>query len=294
VRFDFWMHLLNESLWPVTEWSETPADFNVDLRVAALGCLSAVVEEISPHRAHRTARDVDNSQERSFHIFANQHAWAFDHHGRREKVAAGGVLVLAEGEHETFAPRGFRGVIIKCPEHWMRTWLPDPDVLVGRGIAPDSRWGRVLAPMVRQLTPELAAAPPVPHGVLVDQLGAMLALAASEDLPRSSAALAGRIQDCIRQRFAEPQLVADDVATALDIPCSRLHAELAAVGRTFGAELLEVRGDAALRLLSSSSQGPPALVDVARRTGFSSASHLARVLRRRGGRAPADMRVPAH
>jgi len=44
----------------------------------------------------------------------------------------------------------------------------------------DSQWGRVLASYVAQLSPEFVVQAPLPQGVLIDQLGALLALTASE------------------------------------------------------------------------------------------------------------------
>src|SRR5262245_61955323 len=55
MRFDYWLSILRQSLWPVTEWT-VPRDFNVELREAPLGCLSSMTETISPSDAYRTPR----------------------------------------------------------------------------------------------------------------------------------------------------------------------------------------------------------------------------------------------
>ena len=62
----------------------------------------------------------------------------------------------------------------------MRKWVPNPAVLGRRNICEDSQWGRVLASYVAQLSPEFVVQAPLPQGVLIDQLGALLALTASE------------------------------------------------------------------------------------------------------------------
>jgi hypothetical protein len=51
---------------------------------------------------------------------------------------------------------------------------------------------------VSQLTPKLVAAPPVPPGILVDQVGALLALIAGEYDAWAMPDLLKKIQDCIR------------------------------------------------------------------------------------------------
>ena len=43
MRLDYWMNVLGQSLWPVTEWT-VPRDFNAELREALLGCLTSIAE----------------------------------------------------------------------------------------------------------------------------------------------------------------------------------------------------------------------------------------------------------
>ena len=284
MRFDYWLSLLRQSLWPVTDWTDMPQDFNVELQEASFGCLTSMQEIISPHRSRRTRRDLRTTEERCYLLFANQAAWDVAHNSRAEHFAGGDcVLVDSEGDLETSAPLGFNGVILKLPVGWMRTWLANPDSLVGGRIAGDSRWGRVLAPIVRQLTPQLVAAPPLPHGVLVDQLGAMLALIAGEIESSPMPDLSRRIQRRVRERCCEPQLTASDIAASLNIPPETLHRTLGANGLTFAQVLLDARVGIAQQILASPSSMPVSSIEVARRAGFANASHLERALRKRKG-----------
>jgi AraC-like DNA-binding protein len=292
-RFDYWMSVLNESMWRVTEWSDIPPDFNVDLSSARLGSLTTLSETISPHRSRRTRIDLGKSEERSYHLFVSvAPSWGFSHLGAQGRLDSGDVLMLAEGEHETICPDGFRGVILKCPEEWMRSWLPDPDVLAGKTLARDSRWGRVLSPIVRQMTPELAAAPPLPHRVLTDQLGAILGLLAGDAEAQAMPDLVERIRDSIRERCGDAALASEHVAAAIDIPARVLHRALATAHSSFAAELISARVAVAVSLLSSTAHRRQSLAQIAFASGFSSPAHLARVLRRRTGRGPLELRRP--
>jgi AraC family transcriptional regulator, positive regulator of tynA and feaB len=294
MRFDYWMSILCQSLWPVTQWT-VPRDFNVELREAPLGCLSLMTETISPSDAYRTARDIENTGDPCYLLFANQRSWVVSHRDHCECYAPGEVvLVDSQGELKTSAPSGFQGSIIKLPVRWLQTWLPDPELLVGRRIAKDSPWGNVFLPIVSQLTPEVAAAPPLPHGVLVDQVGAVLALIAGEAEARAMPDLLKRIRACIRERCCEPQLTAADVADTLNVPVRELHRALTTNNLTFASQLLDARIGAALHMLTSPAFAKLTTGEIAHQAGFLSASHFGRVVHKRTGHSPVELRQSRH
>jgi AraC-like DNA-binding protein len=286
------MRLMRESMWPVSEWNGIARDFSVDFQEAQLGCLTSVFQVTRglPH-SRRTRSDVDNSPDSCYCLVAadQTHDWA--HNGHRERVHSGDLVLLGQGEHDSnMAGSGFQSNVLKMPAHWLESWLPDPHFLVGRRIPKDSRWGRVLSPMVRQLTPEVVAAPPLPHQVLVDQVGATLALIASEAEGQSAPDALRKIQDCIRERCADPQLTAADVAASLNLAPRLLHKFLAANNLTFASELVDARISVALKMLTSSSFTQLAISDIVRRAGFTSPDYFTRALRRRTGHTPMELR----
>ena len=148
--------------------------------------------------------------------------------------------------------------------------------------------------MVRQLTPELATAPPLPHAVLVDQVGITLALIVGEAEAEATPDLVNKIQDQIRQRCFEPQLTAAHVASSLSVPPQILHRALAANKLTFASLLLDARTGAALQMLTSPSFAQLTTVEIARHAGFLSASHFARAIRKRTGHTPLHLRRSAY
>jgi AraC-like DNA-binding protein len=284
------MSFIRESIWPVSDWSIT-GDFDFGLSQAPLGCLTSMTESINPHRSHRTRRDVENSGDRGYLLFANQEAWQVAHNGHREYCHGGDcILVDSQGELETWAPSGFRGVILKLPTHWVQSWLPDPDLLAGRRIARDVAWGAVFSPMVSQLTPDLASAETLPHSVLVDQVGALLALIVGAAEKREMPVLLEKIRECIRQRCTESQLKATEVAASLNVHPQMLHRVLAVHNRTFASELLDARVGAAQQMLTSRSCNELSVAEIARQSGFQSPAYFGRVLRARTGKTASELR----
>ena len=162
------------------------------------------------------------------------------------------------------------------------------------------RWGpgdlRVLASYFAQLSPEFFVHAPLPQAVLIDQLGALLALTASERSgSRAVSTPAERsvrdhVYDHIRQRCADTSLQAADIATSLDISRRTLHRALGACGDTFGAMLIQARVDLAVRMLQSPLFDRVTTAEIGRRAGFSDASHFVKALRRRTGQTPLQMR----
>ena len=138
----------------------------------------------------------------------------------------------------------------EAPE-FVRKWVPRPAVLTGRNICRESQWGRLLASYVAQLAPEFVVHAPLPQAVLIDQLGALLALTAAElsgsnivstPIERS---VRDQVHDHIVQRCSETSLRAEDVASSLNVSTRTLHRVLAACGETFGAMLIQARVDLA-------------------------------------------------
>ena len=293
MRFDYWMSILRQSLWPVSEWREIH-DFTVDLAEASFGCLTSMTETISAHQSYRTRSDVEHSGDRCYLLFANQLPWQVVHNGHNENYLRGdSVLVDSQGELETCAPSGFHGRIVKLPVSWLHSWLPEPELLVGRRIAGDSKWGQVFSPIVSQITPEFVAASPIPQSILVDQVGALLALIAGDSEAKALPDLIKRIQNCLRERCSEPQLTATDLAASLKVQPRLLHRALAANSLTFASLLLDTRVAVALEMLASPAFNKLALTEVARRSGFLSEAHFARAVRKRTGRTPLELRLSA-
>ena len=209
-----------------------------------------------------------------------------------------GDVVLADTRDELSVhwPPDCLALNVRLPIEWLQAWIPDPRQLVGRRISRDSHWGRMLSAYISRVTPELAAAAPLPSQVMADQMGALLALAADEmrghspDVQAPSVQQRARIHACIEQRCSELQLTAADVAASLNLSPRTLHRTLAAHGETFGKKLIDARLDKASRMLQSRSFDRVTAAEIGKRAGFLDASHFARVCRARFGRTPSSLR----
>ena len=134
-----------------------------------------------------------------------------------------------------------------------------------------------------QMTPEFSVRAPLPEQVMTDQLGALLALAATEILGSDSELapayrdLRARILDCIRQRCSEWELTAGDIAAVLNLSPRTLHRALASYGETFGRKLIDARFDVAVGMLESRLFDQVTTAEIGRRAGFPDASHFLRL-----------------
>ncbi len=295
-RFDYYADALTTSIDPMRVASRGPEVFGAEITSAELGAISVIQGVGSAHRCIRDRTDIARSSEHNFHLILNvASSWNLTHRDRIRLRPGDAVLLDSNYGHELLLPT-FRIVHLKLPVEWIRQWLPNPGVLVGRPIRFDSNWGRALTSFVVRLSPEFVVGAPLPQTVIADQIGALLALVAHDigDGLRHETAreanLRDRIAECIAQRRSEFSLTAADVSVSLGISARTLHRSLAASGRTFGEMLVDARLELAKRMLESAQFDRLTTAEIGRRAGFSDASHFARVLRRRLGDSPVDIR----
>jgi AraC-like DNA-binding protein len=100
-------------------------------------------------------------------------------------------------------------------------------------------------------------------------------------------AMRRRIYDCVAERYAEAQLAASDVASALNFPEQAVHVALAARAQTFAALLFDVRLERAAQLLEQSALEHFTLADIAKQVGFVDSTPLANLLEHKLRRPPA-------
>ncbi|SEB25934.1 AraC-binding-like domain-containing protein [Variovorax sp. YR216] len=277
--------------------SASPADFWADMQIADLGLLAAVRQAGSAHRCYREDPEFGRDEHRSFHLIINLSSpWRIAHRGRERMAPGDAMLTDSRFNHDIHVDQTYEFINLKLSEAWMRQWVPSPGSLVGRRIAASEGWGRALTAFAAQLTPRFLVQTPLPLSMVSDQLGALLALLASEfraspQRPtRADGALQQRIQEVIVQRCAEPALTAAAVAGSLDLSTRTLHRVFTRFGETFGESLMNARVGLALRMLESPLYRRLTAAEIGRRAGFSDASHFTRVLRRRLGATPAQLR----
>lgn len=295
-RLDYFAAALSEAITPMSLGQADAQGFHAELSSAFLGEIRVSKTKGAPHSAFRGRSELARDGARSFNLLMTLQApWTADHRGSVRMLPRDVLVIDSDKAFKTDVRQAFVAVNVAVTEPWLRRWIPDPQMLAARRIPGDSAWGLTLSAYLGELTPELAAAPPMPLSVMADQVGSLLALMASSMTPsslNSSPAvreLHVRIDECIAQRCTELELTATDVAASINVSVRTLHRALAAKGVTFGASLIDARANVAIRMLTSPSFRRVALAEIGRRAGFFSPSHFARVIRIRTGRTPRQL-----
>jgi len=274
----------------------TPSAYELDVTALELPSIAIVAQSGSPQRSIRARSEIDRTSQRYFFlVLVLSGSWHVAH-VTRTRLGPGDITFYdSRYPLDCDLQLHWSGINLQLSEQFVRKWVPNPIVLGGRRIG-DSQWGRVLASYVAQLSPEFVVEAPLPQGVLIDQLGALLALTASELSGRRAVStpaersVRDHIYDHIRQGCADRSLQAADVASSLNISKRSLHRALAACGETFGAMLIQARIDVASRMLQSPLFDRITTAEIGRRAGFLDASHFTKVTRMRTGQTPLQMR----
>lgn len=300
-RLSYWSSILGSALAPSALSTESPLEYESELAVLELPSISIVAQSGSPQRAIRAQSEIRRTDQRYFFlVLVLIGSW---HVTNVTRTRFGpGDLTFYDSRYPLDCDLllNWRAFNLQLSEQFVRKWVPNPACLGGRRISRDSQWGRVLASYVAQLSPEFVVQAPLPQAVLVDQLGALLALTATELSGRRAVStpaersVRDQVYDHITQRCPDTSLQAADVASSLNISKRTLHRALAACGETFGAMLIQARVDLAARMLRSPLFGRVTTAEIGRRAGFSDASHFTKVLRRLTGQTPLQMRRTRH
>jgi len=299
-RLDYYACALASRVDPMAVIRRVPGPIRIDIASASLEPIDSVLVHGQPHVVQRGREEIKRSEDGGhFRLIVNRaSAWNLSHRGSHRLAAGELVLLDTRFEHRSELPADFESLHLKLPAVWLRTWIPQPELLAGHAMSRAPQWGSALSAFISALTPERIAAFSGPGKLLVDQLGALLALTAGElNLPapaatRPEVALCDHIEDLIRQRCCEPGLTAADLASEVHVSVRTFHRILAGKGLTFGELLMAARTDLARRMLASRPFDRLTIAEVGFRSGFVDPSHFARALRQRTGLTPRQLRQP--
>ena len=295
-RLDYWVGAICEGFLEMDASSRDPARFNAELVSAPLGGIGVNRVRAGAQDVYRTRRGIARSRENFFYLLCKTDApWSTSQHGREARLQPGDLaLVDSRACYELHFPTTASTVSLELPIAWVDRWLPGTDDLLAIRIDGQSGWGLALSSFARQLQPELAAAPPLPPDLLVDQLGTLLALAAggesTADQRQGQAALRSRVLDAIRERHTEPGLTARCIARGLGISERSLHRCLMSGDCGFAQALTVQRMASARRMLADRRFDRLTVGEIGRRVGLLDASHFVRQCRRQLGKTPGALR----
>ena len=299
-RMDYFAARMSETAYPLGCDPADAANFNADTSAAEIGGLTVCKNVSSPTCTYRGREELARTGEHTFFLVTTQTPYNAEHRGSLRLFPRDVLVVDSRYPYIADVRAPHSAVLVVASDAWMRQWIPNPALLVGQRIPGNSLWGNPLSSYLAGLSPDLAVAPPLPFSVIADQLGGLIALTARavrdttlEDTP-AVRSLHARILDCLMQRCVEPELTAVEVAASLGISVRTLHRSFAATNQTFGDQLIGARARIAGRMLTSPLFKRLTTAEVGRRAGFQSAPHFARVIRRRTGRTPLQLRREAH
>jgi len=293
-RLDYWVGAICEGFLEMAATSSRDADFHSSLEAVDWGPVTVNEVRGSAQDVYRTRAAIARSRENFCYLLCKvDSAWSAAQADRGARLLPTDlVLVDSRERYEFHFPERADTVSLQLRLDWLERWLPDVGAVTGRRIDGQQGWGLALGAFARQLTPTLAAAPPLPAALLVDQLGALIAMAAGppeNDAPATQS-MRRRILDHVRERHAEPGLTAATVARALGISERTLHRSLAGGQQTFARQLMACRMEVAALLLADPRFDRLTVAEIGRRVGLLDASHFVRSCRAQLGATPAQLR----
>ncbi|MDY0749023.1 helix-turn-helix domain-containing protein [Paucibacter sp. R3-3] len=297
-RLDYFAAAVSEAVTPLTIDSVDAETFHGKVSFAQLGAIGVSQSVGAPHRSSRGKKELARNSVHVFNLMTTLKApWNAEHRGSLRMMPRDVLILDSSFPLKAEVRQDFSLVNLVVTEAWLRRWVPDPSLLVARRIPGNSMWGLALSSYLGEMSPELAAAPPLPLSVMADQVGSLLALtvsamqSATPTVSPGTKTLHARIRECIAERCTEPELTASDVATSLGVSVRTMHRTLAAVSETFGRLLIDARSRTAVRMLTSPLFKRVTTGEIGRRAGFVSGSHFVRVIRLQHGMTPRQLRA---
>jgi len=176
---------------------------------------------------------------------------------------------------------------------WLRSVIPAPENLLWRNLAAESGWGRALAAMMAEISPDRVEKIALPPQVVTDQIAALLALAAGpkiDCLTSSRQSLLKRLRRDMQDRLHDQMLDPSVFAREHGISKRTLHALFASAESSFMNELIDMRLERAHSLLRDRRFAAKTISEIALLVGFVNANHFAVRFRRKYGKSPTDDR----
>ena len=297
-RLDYWLSVIRQGLDEHEVSSPSALEFGASLASARCAQIAVNTVKGTPQNVHRTKRTIARSDSSNYYLRCTLDApWAAGQKNGVSRLLPGDAMLFdAKQPYELYFEEAANLITLRLPVEWVESWLTDPQAHCGRRIDANSGWGQPLSSFIQQLTPEVAAKPPLPARLMTDQLGSLLALATNafagpqKENDQTVAAFIHRATECLQQRYAEQSLTAQAVAADLYISERTLHRYFARGGTTFLQHLMKHRMVVADRMLRDPRFDRITVSEIGRRVGLVDTSHFIRQCRSSLGVTPAVLR----
>jgi len=295
----YWVDAICEAFLEMKAESPSPEDFSASITQHPFGPVDLNFADTTSQKVWRTPQAIAGSRKHTYYLlYMREGGLHANQRGRDAIVQPGDCALIDSMEPYSFSfPGTNRCLSVQMPHEWLRNWIPEPEKILATPFAANSGWGRTLASAIGNLAECDYDTLALPRGVIADQLGALLALAAGSEITAATThrlALLRQIRATLLERLADPSLDPQNVADAHSISRRYLHLLFAGAGTSFGATLMEMRLDRAKQLLDDRRLARLGISEIAWRCGFREPSHFARRFRARYGAAPDAYRKTLH
>jgi AraC-like DNA-binding protein len=297
-RLDYWIGAVCECFLEMDITTPVRTGFDCAIARGQLDTIGINRVRGTGQHVYRRRASVERSQNNYYYLLCKtDNDWMVTQNGHSSRLQPFDLVLLDSRRCYDFNfPVTANTLSLELPIAWVESWISDPERRIGQRIDGRAGWGAALSAFACQLTPQLAIDRPLPAKLLVDQLGALLALgygseiAASPAKQRDAARLLDQIRGAIRLRYAEPGLTAVNVAEQLRVSERTLHRALNNAGLTFSGLLGDCRMAVARRMLSEPRFDRIGIGGIGLRVGLSDPSHFIRQCRRYLGMTPGAFR----
>lgn len=293
-RLGYWMDAICDCFLEMASTPITDDNFHGRIEVCRLQQVTPTAATGSAQTVRRDRQAVARSGWDAYYLISQpRHAWRIVH-GQQDRLVQPGEAVLVDSRrpYDFHFPHGLENLSVELPIDWVERWLPEPDKLLGVPIQVRSGWGLALRGVCEALVPAAVPNLPVAPDAVEQQLGLLLGLASQQlsDGPADARSIVARCERRMRERLADPGLVAADVAAAAGTSLRNLHRAFARENRTFAGTLMAMRIAEGCRMLADVRFERITIAEIARRCGFLDASNFTRQVRRVRGVRPKEIR----
>jgi AraC family transcriptional regulator, positive regulator of tynA and feaB len=297
-RLDYWISAVCEGFLEMDITSPASTSFASELQRGQLDVIGVNQVRGDPQHVFRTRRAISRGQSNFYYLLCKtDRNWSATQCDRTALLRPYDLLLVdSRRPYEFHFPLTSDTISLELPTGWVERWLTAPETHIGRMIDGQRGWGLALSGFVRQWSPELAVRSPLPAPLLVDQLGALLALTLESDMTQSrtetpgAPTLAERVRRALRERYAEPGLTAASIAAQLQVSERTLHRGLASASVTFSGLLADCRMSIVRKMLAEQRFDRVSIGGIGQKVGLTDPSHFIRQCRKYLGVTPGEFR----
>ena len=297
-RLDYWLGAVCRNVEELEVNSPRAESFAASLESASCGQVVVNNVKATPQEVRRSKSAIARSENSRYFLRSTTDAsWSAGQKNGVLRLLPGDCMLFdSKQPYEMHFSDPADLISLQLPVDWVESWLTNAEDLCGRRIVAATGWGQPLSSYVRQLSPIVAAAPPLPARLMTDQLGALLSLSLindaeiSKESGRTVVAFIRKATEILQRRYAEQGLTAGAIAEELHISERTLHRYFARSGATFLQHLIQQRMMVADRMLRDKRFDRTTVSEIGRRVGLADTSHFIRQCRASLGVTPATIR----